>query len=51
MRINFDNEKLNYCGRIDQSNPKHPVFIFPATYLQFRFWGGVRSLKWKTAMR
>ncbi|MDD6292074.1 MAG: electron transporter RnfD [Lachnospiraceae bacterium] len=39
MKINLKDEKLNYCGRIDWSNPKNPVFVFPATYLQFRFFG------------
>lgn len=39
MRINLSNIKLNYCGRIDWTKSENPVFIYPATYLQFRFYG------------
>ena len=39
MRIELDHEKLRYSGRIDDRNPKRPEFIFPASYLAFRFQG------------
>lgn len=39
MRIELDNEKLQYSGRIDDSNPKRPEFIFPASSLTFAFRG------------
>lgn len=39
MKIHLDHERLNYCGRIDWSNLDNPVFIYPATYVQFRFNG------------
>lgn len=39
MEIALDHEKLVYCGRIDQRNPKKPEWVFPATSLQFCFWG------------
>ena len=44
MKISLDDRKLNYCGRIDWKDPKEPVFIFPATYLQFRFRGRYASI-------
>ena len=34
-----DNEAFVYCGRIDEENPKEPVFIFPGTYVTARFTG------------
>lgn len=30
MRIQPDNEKLSYIGRIDWSNPAEPVLCIPA---------------------
>lgn len=39
MQIELTNEKLVYSGRIDWSNPKAPVFIFPCTSLFMRFTG------------
>ena len=39
MLIHLNDEKLNYCGRIDWTKTENPVFVFPATYLQFRFYG------------
>ena len=44
MEIALDNEKLVYCGRIDQTDPKKPEWIFPATSLQFCFWGNEAKL-------
>lgn len=39
MRIYPDNEKILYSGRIDFSNPKEPVFVYPATFAKMRFTG------------
>lgn len=39
MWISPDNEKIFYSGRIDWSEKKEPVFVFPATYAQMRFTG------------
>lgn len=45
MRIELDDERLQYIGRIDHTNPKKPEFIFPATSLTFRFYGKSATLK------
>ncbi|GFI04101.1 cellulase/esterase CelE [Clostridiales bacterium] len=37
--IDLDREELIYSGRIDKRNAKRPEFIFPASYLHFRFRG------------
>lgn len=39
MEIKLNHEKLVYCGRIDDRNPEKPEWIYPATSLQFCFWG------------
>lgn len=39
MRISPDNENLFYSGRIDVTNPKEPIFVFPCTSVQMRFTG------------
>lgn len=39
MKINLDDRKLQYSGRIDNSDPSRPVFIFPASSLSFSFIG------------
>lgn len=39
MIIKPDNNKLQYSGRIDFSNPKAPVFVFPCTCVGMRFTG------------
>lgn len=39
MKVELDDEKLVYSGRIDKRNPKKPEFVFPATSLSFRFFG------------
>ncbi len=39
MIVSLDDERLVYSGRIDRSDAKRPEFIFPATSLQFRFYG------------
>ena len=45
MKVALDNQKLQYSGRIDDSDPKRPQFIFPATSLGFRFFGRTATLK------
>lgn len=39
MFINSDDKRLQYSGRIDWSNPKEPVWIFPCTSVKLRFTG------------
>ena len=39
MRIEPNNRKLQYCGRIDWENPTEPVFIFPCTSVKLKFTG------------
>lgn len=41
MNIQADHPKLQYSGRIDFSDPKAPVFVFPCTYVRMRFTGSV----------
>lgn len=44
MRIEADHEKLQYSGRIDFSDKKAPVFVFPCTSVGIRFTKGVCSV-------
>lgn len=44
MTIQLDNPELTYTGRIDFADPKHPVWVFPATSLRFRFHGKSAAL-------
>lgn len=39
QEVAFDHKELVYSGRIDRRDKKHPEFIFPASSLQFRFFG------------
>lgn len=39
MRISMDHEYLQYAGRVDDADPLHPVFLFPATSVCFRMTG------------
>lgn len=41
MKIQPDNGKLSYSGRIDWRNPKEPVFVYPCTSVGMRFTGNV----------
>ena len=41
MKIQPDNKKLVYSGRIDRTNPKEPVFVFPCTSVKMKFTGEV----------
>lgn len=43
MRINPDNKKIRYSGRIDWRNPKEPIWVYPCTSAEFKFTG--RCLK------
>ena len=44
MRIWADNYKLRYSGRIDKSDSKNPVFVFPCTSVEMKFTGNSLSL-------
>lgn len=44
MKIWADNEKLSYTGRIDWTNTKAPVFVFPCTSVQMNFTGNQLSV-------
>ncbi|WP_330415001.1 hypothetical protein [Blautia sp. OF03-13] len=39
MRINPDNKKIRYSGRIDWANPKEPIWVYPCTSVEFKFTG------------
>lgn len=39
MQIKLNAQELSYTGRIDWSDELHPEFVYPATSLQFRFYG------------
>lgn len=39
MKITPSSEFLQYCGRIDYSDREAPVFVYPSTYVRFRFTG------------
>ena len=39
MKIQANDSRLRYSGRIDWSNPEAPVFVFPCTSVQARFTG------------
>lgn len=41
MKVSLNDKKLNYCGRIDDREPERPVFIYPATSMEFSFHGKV----------
>ena len=43
MRIDPDNKKIRYNGRIDWTNPKEPIWVYPCTSAEFKFTG--RTLK------
>lgn len=44
MNIALDDKRLQYCGRIDWSDGKEPEFIFPASYVKFRFLGKMAKI-------
>ena len=39
MLIEADHPWLRYSGRIDDTDPKAPVFVFPCTSVRIRFTG------------
>ena len=39
MRINPDNAKVRYSGRIDWTDPKEPIWVYPCTSAEFKFTG------------
>lgn len=39
MIIELNDNRIRYSGRIDNSNPKKPIFIYPCSCLEFRFFG------------
>lgn len=39
MRVSLNHKFLKFSGRIDDSNPEKPEFVFPASSLFFRFFG------------
>ena len=41
MFIDADHPQLQYSGRIDATDPKAPVFVFPCTSVRIRFTGPV----------
>lgn len=43
--VAMDHAYLQYAGRVDQTNPTRPVFLFPATSLRFRIRGRGLRLK------
>lgn len=47
MRIEPDNKKLQYCGRIDWSIPNEPVFVYPCTSVGMKFTGNVLKIRIK----
>ena len=34
MHISSDDNRLQYCGRIDFDDPKAPVFVYAASFVQ-----------------
>ena len=39
MHISPDDKRLQYCGRIDFDDPKAPVLVYAASFVQIRFTG------------
>lgn len=44
MKIQADNRKLLYAGRIDWTDPKAPVWVFPATSVKIHFTGNLLKI-------
>lgn len=44
MRIEANNEKLQYCGRIDWRTPDEPVFVYPCTSVGMKFTGNLLKI-------
>lgn len=45
MKIFPDDKRLVYSGRIDWSDPKRPIWIYPATFVKLRFTGESLSVR------
>lgn len=45
MKIALNHEKLRYTGRIDTTSPGRPEFIYPASSLEFAFYGTGAAVK------
>ena len=39
MRIDPDNKKIRYSGRINWTNHKEPIWVYPCTSAEFKFTG------------
>ena len=57
MRISANHRYLQYTGRIDRSNPKEPLFIYPCTSVRIRFTGNMlkayvrnKNLYWENSL-
>ena len=50
MRINPDNKKIRYSGRIDWRNPKEPIWVYPCTSAEFKFTGKYLKIFLKNKM-
>lgn len=48
MHISPDDKRLQYCGRIDFDNPKAPVLVYAASFVQIRFTGTQISVTLET---
>lgn len=44
MKLKADHKKLQYCGRIDITDPKAPVFVYPCTSVGMKFTGSVLKI-------
>lgn len=47
MFVSLNDQKINYAGRIDWKEKEQPIFIFPATSMEFNFYGRSAKLKIK----
>ena len=45
MHISSDDNRLQYCGRIDFDDPKAPVFVYAASFVSIRFTGKSIAVK------
>ena len=45
MHISSDENRLQYCGRIDFDDPKAPVFVYAASFVSIRFTGKSIAVK------
>ena len=50
MHISSDDNRLQYCGRIDFDDPKAPVFVYAASFVSIRFTGKALRSNWLTSV-